>query len=185
MVGAWLLREVVSLPPISQYQFAGRTAVVSPVKLIVAVLMMIFAVLELIPRYKEWQVSPRYISIGGFLSGFFGGLSGHQGALRAAFLVRAGLTKEAFIGTTAVCSVVVDVSRLLVYGVTFFAADFMVLHRQGGTGLVAIGALSAFAGSFLATRLVKKVTFRAIRYAVAAMLFVIAIGLGSGMLGSR
>ena len=34
-----------------------------------------------------------------FGSGFFGGLSGMQGALRSAFLARAGLSKEAFVAS--------------------------------------------------------------------------------------
>jgi acyl-CoA reductase-like NAD-dependent aldehyde dehydrogenase len=42
---------------------------------------------------------PGYLPVGGLLSGFFGGLSGHQGALRSVFLLRAGLTKESFIAT--------------------------------------------------------------------------------------
>lgn len=50
----------------------------------------------------------------GALSGFFGGLSGHQGALRTAFLIRAGLPKEVFVGTMVVSAVVVDLSRLLI-----------------------------------------------------------------------
>ena len=62
----------------------------------------------------------KYIPLGGALSGFFGGLSGQQGALRSAFLIRTGLNKETFIGTSVVSAVVVDVSRLIVYGVTFF-----------------------------------------------------------------
>jgi uncharacterized membrane protein YfcA len=52
---------------------------------------------------------------GGVLSGFFGGLSGMQGALRSAFLVEQGLSKEAFVGTGALIAACVDVTRLGVY----------------------------------------------------------------------
>ena len=33
------------------------------------------------------------------MSGFLGGLSGHQVALRSAFLIKCGLTKESFLGS--------------------------------------------------------------------------------------
>ncbi len=36
------------------------------------------------------------------MTGFFGGLSGMQGAMRSAFLAKSGLGKEAFIATGAV-----------------------------------------------------------------------------------
>lgn len=47
---------------------------------------------------------PHWLPLGGLLSGFFGGLSGNQGALRSAFLLKAGLSKEAFIATGTVSS---------------------------------------------------------------------------------
>lgn len=43
-------------------------------------------------------------------SGFFGGLSGNQGTFRSAFLIKAGLSKEALIGTAIVVSAFVDVT---------------------------------------------------------------------------
>ena len=51
------------------------------------------------------------------MSGFIGGVSGHQGALRSAFLLRfkASITKESFIATNVVIAVFVDVVRLAVY----------------------------------------------------------------------
>ena len=55
------------------------------------------------------------LPLGGILSGFFGGLSGHQGALRSAFLIKAGLSKESFIVTGIVVSMFIDFTRLSVY----------------------------------------------------------------------
>lgn len=86
----------------------------------VAILLAIFAILELSPRFEKLGFNPKHIPLGGALSGFFGGLSGQQGALRSAFLIRSGLNKESFVGTSVVSAVVVDVSRLIVYGVTFY-----------------------------------------------------------------
>ena len=58
-------------------------------------------------------------SLGGLLSGFFGGLSGHQGALRSAFLAKAGLTTERFVGSNAVIGFLVDLTRIAVYVAVF------------------------------------------------------------------
>ena len=40
-----------------------------------------FAVLDLLPAKRQITFRPKWIPVGGALSGFFGGLSGHQGAL--------------------------------------------------------------------------------------------------------
>jgi uncharacterized membrane protein YfcA len=119
MLGALLLNAIAGVQPLAEYTLGGRICTITPVKLVIAVLIMVFAILEFMPSFEKMSFDPRYIPVGGILSGFFGGLSGHQGALRTAFLIRAGLQKEIFIGSMVVSAVVVDISRLLVYGATF------------------------------------------------------------------
>ncbi len=85
------------------------------------------------------------------LSGFFGGLSGHQGALRSAFLLKAGLTKESFIATGVVISLMVDIPRIVMYGLTLPG-----LHLGGNRGLLAAAVLAAFAGAWLGNRLMRE-----------------------------
>jgi uncharacterized membrane protein YfcA len=145
------------------------------------VLIMLFAVLEFIPSFEKLSFDPKYIPFGGILSGFFGGLSGHQGALRTAFLIRVGLQKEVFIGSMVVSAVIVDISRLIVYGSTFFAKDFEVLKDQGGFELVIAGTLAAFFGAFMGSRLLKKITMHAIQMTVGTMLLLLAVALGLGV----
>jgi uncharacterized membrane protein YfcA len=48
--------------------------------------------------------------------------------------------------------------------------------------IIAIAALAAFSGAFLGSRWVKKVTIHTLQVAVAAMLFLIAILLGLGII---
>jgi uncharacterized membrane protein YfcA len=115
------------------------------------------------------------------LSGFFGGLSGNQGALRSAFLIKLGLSKESYVGTGAVCTVVVDVVRLAVYGLTLPAALESTQSSQSGA-LVLVAAVSAFLGSYFGKRLLKKVTLRYVELSVAAMMVAIGTGLASGLL---
>jgi len=182
MIGALLLNYFSTIEPIAQYMLFGRTCSISVVKLVIAVMIMGFAIVELHPVFEKLAFSPRLIPIGGALSGFFGGLSGHQGALRTAFLIRVGLEKEVFVGTMVVSAVVVDLSRLLIYGVTFFSRDFAILKDQGGIGLVIAGSLAAFAGAFIASGFLKKITMRTIQIVVGVMLFLLSIGIGAGLL---
>ena len=140
-----------------------------------AVLLIVFALMDLLPYFDRVQFSPDKLPIGGLLSGFFGGLTGNQGALRAAFLVRAGLTKEAFVGTAAVVSTFVDLTRLSVYAGRFAQAD---LSAQ--LGLVIPAVLAGITGSYLGNRLLKKVTLAFVQRFVAAGLLLIALALGLG-----
>ena len=182
MIGALLLNFFTTVQPLVQYVFAGRTCTITPEKLVIAALIVVFAVMELNPRFEKLSFDAKFIPLGGALSGFFGGLSGLQGALRTAFLSRAGLEKEAFIGTMVVSAVVVDVSRLLIYGITFFSRDFEVLRNQGGVELVIAGTLCAFCGAFIGSRLVKKVTMRTIQIMVGVMLLLVGLSIGTGLI---
>jgi hypothetical protein len=53
--------------------------------------------------------------IGGFGSGFFGGLTGHQGALRALFLQKRLPDKLAYAATASILALVVDLTRVPIY----------------------------------------------------------------------
>ncbi|MBM4066438.1 MAG: sulfite exporter TauE/SafE family protein [Planctomycetes bacterium] len=181
IAGALLLNYFANIQPITEYHLAGKTFTITIVKLVIAVLLAIFAILELSPRFDKLAFNPRYIPLGGALSGFFGGLSGQQGALRSAFLIRAGLKKESFIGTSVVSVVVVDIARLAVYGVTFFSKNFEILKNQVGLGLITAAILVAFLGSFIGSRLVKKITMRTIQLIVGVLLLLISIALGVGV----
>ena len=76
-----------------------------------------------------------------------------------------------------ISAIVVDVSRLIIYGTTFFAGDFAVLKSQGGIGLVVAGSLAAFLGS----RLLGKITMRFIQIFVGIMLLLLSVALGLGL----
>lgn len=174
-LGAGLLLWLSALNPLLSYQISGREFQVVPVKLVIALLMIVFALLEVLPGLENLSFDRKYLPLGGIFSGFFGGLSGHQGALRSAFLVRCGLSKEAFIATGVVIACLVDISRLSVY-ITHFSMAGFVDNRL----LLLSAILSAFIGAFIGNRLVKKVTMRTIQVMVSVMLFGIAIGLGMG-----
>jgi uncharacterized membrane protein YfcA len=175
--GAQVLRWLGDLEPIACYQLAGRTFEVTPVKAVIAVLMIGFAAVELSRRVKTASVSTRWLPVGGILSGFFGGLSGHQGAFRSVFLLRAGLDKTAFIGTGVVIASLIDVTRLSVY----FTGDAFVQVRANAA-IVALAVGTAFLGAYVGNRLLEKTTLGVIQKVVAIALILIAVALGAGVL---
>jgi uncharacterized membrane protein YfcA len=176
-VGAAVLVWLAVLPSLLSYSIAGRQFEVTPIKLVIGILLLVFAVMEVLPWLRHMQFSPRYLPLGGALSGFFGGLTGIQGALRAAFLVRAGLSKEAFIATGVIVACLVDVSRLLLYSRSMWSQQV-----EFNYGLVTAAVLAAFAGAILGNRFLKKITMRTIQWIVAAMLVLVSIGLAAGLL---
>ena len=77
---------------------------------------------------------------------------------------------------------VVDISRLIIYGSTFFARDFAILKDRAGIELVLAATLAAFLGAFIGSRLLQKITMRAIQATVGVMLLLLSITLGAGLL---
>ncbi len=175
-IGAWVLLQIPDSQPLYTYTLFDKIREVTPIKLIIGKLLFVFALMDLVPVIKRVQFGKNKLPIGGALSGFFGGLSGHQGALRSAFLIKAGLSKEAFIGTAVVVSTVVDFTRLSVYASGFASAG---LANNTTLILCAIGA--AIAGAYLGNKLLKKVTLHFLQVTVAIMLLFISVALGSGL----
>lgn len=175
--GASVLLWLSDLKPIFFYHLFDREMVVMPVKLAVAFLMISFAFIEIMPSFEHAALEKKFLPIGGLLSGFFGGLSGHQGALRSAFLIKCGLSKESFIGTGVVIACLVDMARLGVY-----SRHFAMSGIQGNGVLIVAATLSAFLGAWTGSRFLKKVTMRGVQILVSALLFLIALGLGSGLI---
>lgn len=183
--GAALLSALVSTTPIYQYHLGPVKASVTFLKLTIAVLLALLASLELWPRYHELSFPRSLLPLGGLLSGFAGGISGMQGALRAPFLLRAGLSREQFVGTANVISTLVDATRLLVYvaGFTWMSRrqNYEALAEPRTLLLVATACVAAFFGSYLGLRMFKKMTLRGVRRLVAILLFVMSIALGAGV----
>ena len=154
---------------------------VTPVKLLIGFLMIGFALFELLPRFRNLEFDRRYLPLGGLLSGFFGGLSGHQGALRSAFLAKSGLSTEGFVGSNAVIGFLVDLTRISVY-VALFAAAGGNLADFGGWPLVITGSLAAFGGVMTGKRFLRKVTMKSVQTLVGILLFGVGLALVAGVL---
>ncbi len=180
--GAWVLKILTASPLTFTYHISDKELTTNMVNLVVAVLLIIFALFELNKKLVNLKLSPKYLSLGGLLSGFFGGISGHQGALRSLFLLLAGLTKESFIASGISIAILIDISRLTVYGTSFLLDIFQTVNPEKPVSFVIVACVSAFVGSFFGKRLLRKVTIRNVQIIVSVMLLVFAMLLGSGII---
>lgn len=176
--GAAALEALAHAEPLARWRAAGMSGEVTPVKLTMGVLIAVFAVLDLVPGRRALKTPRRWLPLGGALSGFFGGLSGHQGALRAAFLVPLGLSPLAFAGTQAALAVMVDLARLTVYGVDLAAGSVLAEHR----GLIALSCAAAFSGAVAARKLLPRITVGFVQRLTGALLLLVAAVLASGVI---
>jgi uncharacterized membrane protein YfcA len=184
LAGAWILLQIADSLPWFSYSIGEHTFQVLPLKFIIAILLIIFALFDLIPALGKIQFGPEKLVLGGILSGFFGGLSGHQGALRSAFLSKAGLSKEAFIGTAVVVSTFIDLSRLGIYSTRYsklLEGDHLVSSSHIALVLL-VTIIAAISGAIIGNQLLKKVTVDFLQYFVAVALMVIAVALGAGLI---
>jgi uncharacterized membrane protein YfcA len=176
-VGAALLTYLGELNPIYEYQAFGSNRQVSALKLVIGVLIISFVILELSRTFSKTALDRKWLPLGGVISGFFGGLSGHQGAFRSMFLLKAGLEKEAFVATGVVLAVLVDIARIVIYG-----ADISAHGRAIDWPLVTAACTSAFTGAYVGAKVLQKVTFRSVQLIVSALLIVVGVGLIAGVL---
>ena len=181
VAGAWLLAFLGDTPRLFEWSVFGQRFGPTGAGIAIGILMIVFAALELLPWFQKLSAPPQLMPLGGLVTGFFGGLTGQQGAFRSIFLLRAGLNPEKFIATGVMVAVLVDVSRLTTYATSFAAAG---LDPTGRVGLLMLaGTLSAFSGAYVATRYVEKLTIGSVRHTVAALMFLIGTALVAGVLG--
>ena len=125
-------------------------------EILLGILIISISFLEMFPAIRNLKIGIKWAPLGGVISGFFGGLSGHQGLFRSAFLVKSGLSKNSFIATGVGIAVLVDITRLSVYGSTIFSTS--IISSNDIWLPVIISTTSALFGVSLATDLVKKMT---------------------------
>ncbi|GAA4270876.1 sulfite exporter TauE/SafE family protein [Aquimarina gracilis] len=176
-LGAYILGALTEVETLFTYQIGNRSYDITIVKICIALLLIFFSLFDLIPKLKRLEIDTKYLPLGGALSGFFGGLSGHQGALRTAFLIRAKLNKEAFIATGVVIACFIDVSRISIY-----AKDIWQLGDKLNYPLLITASAMAFIGAYIGNAFLKKITINTIQIVVGVLLILFSILLGIGIL---
>ncbi len=86
-----------------------------PLLLILGIFLFTLPILTISEGWTGYRIPEANDRIGGFGSGFMGGLSGHQGALRAMFLKRRLSDKMSYAATASVLALCVDLTRIPVY----------------------------------------------------------------------
>lgn len=185
-IGGYILTLFEDMSVLTSYTISDNRFEITIIHVVIGGLMIFFAWFDLDPRFDNLNVKPKHIPFGGALSGFFGGISGHQGAFRAAFLSKAGLTKEQFIGTSNAVSLIVDIARLTIYMYVASAISgeenkFRLAFSEGHTLLI-VGVVFAFLGTYLGKQLVQKTTITGIQRTVGILLFMMGALMIAGIL---
>jgi len=177
LLGAWLLTMISGDMVIAQYTLFHTIRSITLIKLVMALLMAVFVILEIHPALNKIAFGKDKIMYGGALSGFFGGLAGFQGALRSMFLIKCGLAKESFISTGIFIACMIDITRL-----TAYFGSFSQLSLKDNSHILFSSVIAAFAGAFLGSKLLQKVTYQTVQYLVSILLIFLALLLGFGIL---
>jgi len=175
--GARLLLGLSLGDAIGEITILGQIFTIELLNLIIGSLLIIFALFDLFPRLLVFSSNKKVLVAGGLFSGFFGGLSGHQGALRSAFLIKLNLSKEVFIATGVLIACLIDFSRLAVY---FSAGNQLLFSEQLSTLLIAI--LSAFLGAYLGRKYLRKLTLKTLQLIIGILLIVLGLSMMLGII---
>lgn len=148
---------------------------------VIGVILIIFAILEFQPWFQKVTFPNKFISLGGIATGFMGGISGQQGALRSMFLLKSGFSPQQYISTGVFIAVLIDLARLPTYALGLQNTSGSIGNH--GILLIGFGTLCAFAGAWIGAKYMKKTTIGFIRYFVAIAMCTIGIALIFGFLG--
>ena len=165
MFGAYLIYALGDMGLVYSVKLEESIYNVNYIEFALGLVMLIFALLEFTSFLENRKIATSWIPFGGFVSGFFGGFSGHQGAIRSAFLSNTALTKFEFVATSALLGVIIDLTRIPSYS--------QQLDSEIPNELVATGAISAIIGSILGNQLLKKTEMRFIKWVIGCFLFAV------------
>jgi uncharacterized membrane protein YfcA len=174
-LGAYFIVDITDITLYS-YNIGGRALGITLLNLVFGTVLIGFALIELVPT---WSIafSKKSLWFGGMISGFFGGLSGHQGALRTAFLIKYQLKKEVFIATGIVVALAVDIVRSAVY-----FSKYQLSSLGDEWQYIAIALAAALLGAITGKFLLKKMKLKALNIIISIAMLVFGIVLISGIL---
>jgi len=168
ILGANILRLLTFQYMEIHYNIFNLECTNSVLKICIGLLLICFSILEFFQKSFNLRSSAFWIIPGGLLSGFFGGLSGHQGALRSIFLIHTSLSKEAYIGTGIMIACLVDISRISLY-----LQNTLDIYQN--YYYILFPCLAAFLGAWSGQKFLHKTTLPFLKYTVALFLIVFGI----------
>lgn len=159
-----------------EYDLGDKHFSVYLMNVVFGIVLIGFALIELIPKWSL-VFAKQSLVVGGLISGFFGGLSGHQGALRTAFLIRYDLTKEVFLASGIVIAMIVDIVRTPTY---FIKNGLGSIEDQWH--IILISLAGAVVGAISGKLLLKKIKFTALTTFIGVAMLIFGILLSMGIL---
>ena len=174
-IGSFTLKLIGNHQILFHYVVNNHKIEVEQISFIIGLLMLIFAGIELIPCLKNKVFDKKWLPLGGLISGFFGGFSGHQGALRSAFLSKTDIDQKIFISTSICMALIIDLIRVSFY---FQGLDLSKLP----VNMILFGCFFALLGSILGKRYFDKKKNVNIRMFVAIFLFSIGTSMVFGII---
>ncbi len=139
-----------------------------PLLVLIGAFLVVLPILTMSEGWTGYRIPEANDRLGGFGSGFMGGLSGHQGALRAMFLTRRLPDKMAYAATASILALCVDLSRIPVY--LLFRPDEILAHAQ----IAAVLVIAAIVGVHVGKRWLESLKSEWIHHGI--MLGIIASG---------
>ncbi|HVZ49811.1 MAG TPA: sulfite exporter TauE/SafE family protein [Gemmatimonadaceae bacterium] len=142
--------------------------------LVLGALLVLTAVAQLTRLAARWH--PRGLTVGalGLASGFFGGIAGNQGGLRAAALTAFALSPAAFVATSTATGLLVDAARAPIY-VWRSGAD-LIAH----IAVLAVAATGVVAGTLAGERVLLGLSRDTFARVVAVAIGVLGAWLAAG-----
>jgi len=101
-------------------------------------LLLLTAVAQLTGWSSRWQPHGPLVAVFGLVSGFFGGVAGNQGGLRAAALTAFRLSPAGFVATATATGLLVDFARTPVY---LWSTGAQLLPLAVPIGIATVGVL--------------------------------------------
>jgi uncharacterized protein len=177
--GAVLLGKLSKLDIFYSYSLNSTHFEVTYLNFTIAILILIFTLIETNKKFTNLEFGQNKLVIGGILSGFFGGISGHQGALRSMFLKKLKITKEQLVATSSSISLGVDFVRILIYFNTIILFHKITDYNQL---IILISIFGAFLGVLLGNKLLKKMSFDLLTKLISFCLIIFALLLLFGVI---
>jgi len=139
--------------------------------LTLGLLLLSTALATLVDLPSRVRVTRIVVGVLGLLSGFFGGLAGNQGGLRAAAMLSLSLSPVRYVATATATAMLVDIVRTPIY-----------VWRAGGvlTTLVlplSVATAGVLIGTVLGERILLGLSMRQFRYAIAVLIGLLGLWL--------
>jgi len=138
---------------------------------VLAALLIMSGLSELLRRRVPLPPTPTWRLLGGALSGFFGGLVGNQGGIRAAALLGFQLPPSRMVATATATALIVDAARMPIYLGIEHAAIVQA------TRVWVVASIGAILGTVIGVPLLRRIPEATYRRLVGALLVVLGLGL--------